>query len=192
MDYTPPCRRQAKKAEAGLWSQMRAHSTSCWPAIRERFSAPAMRCWATGRWQRRQPRKFFPGFGEVSVHFVASLRPSTWVYAITRNACITAQGRIVATRTDSFDDPDVLRAAHRHQLGHPDRVLQTDVRGSMAELPEPQRQAPTLFYLEVTEPLGGVKRSRMRRSRLRSMRRWARSRPGDTAGGECWWKSVRS
>jgi RNA polymerase sigma-70 factor (ECF subfamily) len=76
--------------------------------------------------------------------------PSTWVYAITRNACITAQGRIAATRTDSLDDPEVLRTAHRHQLGIGtiDRVLQTDVRGWLAELPDTQRQALTLFYLE--------------------------------------------
>jgi RNA polymerase sigma-70 factor (ECF subfamily) len=74
--------------------------------------------------------------------------PSTWVYAITRNACLTAQRRIAGTRTDSLDDPEVLRTAHRHQLGQSDRVLQTDVRGWLAELPEPQRQALTLFYLE--------------------------------------------
>lgn len=74
--------------------------------------------------------------------------PSTWVYAITRNACITAQGRIAATRTDSLDDPEVLRRAHKQQLDQSNREPQTDVRGWLAELPEPQRQALTLFYLE--------------------------------------------
>jgi RNA polymerase sigma-70 factor (ECF subfamily) len=74
--------------------------------------------------------------------------PSTWVYAITRNACLTARERMAATRTDCLDDPEVLRRAHKRQLGQSERVLQTDVRDWLAELPEPQRQALTLFYLE--------------------------------------------
>lgn len=74
--------------------------------------------------------------------------PSTWVYAITRNACLTARGRVAAIRTDSLDDPEVLRRAHKHQLGQSERAPQTDVRAWLAELPEPQRQALTLFYLE--------------------------------------------
>ena len=73
---------------------------------------------------------------------------ATWVYAITRNACLTAQTRIAAKRTHSLDDPEILRMAHRHQLGQRERVPQTDVRAWLGELPEPQRQALTLFYLE--------------------------------------------
>src|SRR5579872_3441716 len=74
--------------------------------------------------------------------------PSTWVYAITRNACLTARGRTAATATDSLDDPEVLRRAHAHQLQQGRREPQTDILGWLAKLPEPQRQALTLFYLE--------------------------------------------
>jgi RNA polymerase sigma-70 factor (ECF subfamily) len=74
--------------------------------------------------------------------------PSTWIYAIARNASLTARGRLKAAATDSLDDPDVLRRAHRHQLRQSGRAPRADVIGWLAELPEPQRQALTLFYLE--------------------------------------------
>jgi RNA polymerase sigma-70 factor (ECF subfamily) len=73
---------------------------------------------------------------------------STWVYAITRNACLTARGRIAANATVSLDDPEILRRAHAHQLGQSKREPRTDVLGWLYELPEQQRQALTLFYLE--------------------------------------------
>jgi RNA polymerase sigma-70 factor (ECF subfamily) len=73
---------------------------------------------------------------------------STWIYAITRNQCLTAMGRLAAVAADSLDDPDVLRRAHRHQLGQSSRAIQTDALDWLAELPEPQRRALTLFYLE--------------------------------------------
>jgi RNA polymerase sigma-70 factor, ECF subfamily len=72
----------------------------------------------------------------------------TWIYAITRNACLDARERIAARKADSLDDPDILKKAHRHQLVQSEREPQTDVRRWVAELPEPQRQAVTLFYLE--------------------------------------------
>jgi RNA polymerase sigma-70 factor, ECF subfamily len=74
--------------------------------------------------------------------------PSTWVYAITRNACLTARARIAATATVSLDDPEILRRAHAHQLGQSKREIRTDVLSWLDELPEQQRQALTLFYLE--------------------------------------------
>ncbi len=75
--------------------------------------------------------------------------PSTWIYAIARNACRTARGRLAAAvPTDSLEDPDVLRKAHQHQIGQSGRPLKTGVLGWLAELPESQRQALTLFYLE--------------------------------------------
>jgi len=72
----------------------------------------------------------------------------TWIYAITRNACFDVRERIAARKADSLDDPEVLRKAHSHQLAHIEREPQTDVRRWVAELPEPQRQALTMFYLE--------------------------------------------
>jgi RNA polymerase sigma-70 factor, ECF subfamily len=91
----------------------------------------------------------------------------TWIYAITRNACLDARERVGARKTDSLDDPEVLRRAHGHQLAHSQREPQTDVRRWVAELPEPQRQALTLFYLEeksyeevagaLAVPLGTIK-----------------------------------
>jgi RNA polymerase sigma-70 factor, ECF subfamily len=73
---------------------------------------------------------------------------STWIYAIARNACLTAKGRVAAAATDSLDDPDILRKAHEHQIRHSGRTPQADLMGWLAELPESQRRALTLFYLE--------------------------------------------
>lgn len=111
--------------------------------------------------------------------------PSTWIYAITRNACRTARARLAAAvATDSLDDPDILRRAHRHQLREPGRTLKTDVGGWLAELPETQRQALTLFYLEeksydevaaaLDVPMGTVKTwiHRGRRALIERQLRW--------------------
>src|SRR5512141_22819 len=80
---------------------------------------------------------------------------STWIYAITRNASISAlRGRRPEA---SIEDPDVLAAAEaaaaeasggrgeaRGDAAELDRTLARLV----AELPEKQRQAVTLYYLE--------------------------------------------
>jgi RNA polymerase sigma-70 factor (ECF subfamily) len=77
---------------------------------------------------------------------------STWIYAITRNAGISAlRGRRPEV---SLEDPDVLAAAEvagaerageaRGDAAELDRTLARLV----AELPERQRQVVTLYYLE--------------------------------------------
>ncbi len=88
--------------------------------------------------------RIWRGFGT----FRGESTPSTWVYAITRNACLTTRGRIASTATVSLDDPEILQRAHAHQLRQIRREPRTDVLGWLDELPEEQRQALTLFYLE--------------------------------------------
>lgn len=92
---------------------------------------------------------------------------STWIYAITRNACLTAMKRAKASRTDSLDDPKIFRRAQKQEMAGAVQELRTDVRAWLAELPESQRQALTLFYLEeksyeevaaqLNAPMGSVK-----------------------------------
>jgi RNA polymerase sigma-70 factor (ECF subfamily) len=73
---------------------------------------------------------------------------STWVYAITRNACLTAVDRMKKVATESLADPDILRKAQARELEDAAREPRSDVLAWLAELPQPQRQAVTLFYLE--------------------------------------------
>jgi RNA polymerase sigma-70 factor (ECF subfamily) len=73
---------------------------------------------------------------------------STWVYAITRNACLTTVERMKAGATESLTDPDTLRRVQTKELETAAREPRTDVLAWLAELPESQRQALTLFYLE--------------------------------------------
>jgi RNA polymerase sigma-70 factor, ECF subfamily len=92
---------------------------------------------------------------------------STWVYAITRNACLTTVEKMKRASTESLTDPDVLRRAQTWELERSTREPRTDVRAWLAELPESQRQALTLFYLEeksyqevaaaLGAPMGSVK-----------------------------------
>lgn len=73
---------------------------------------------------------------------------STWIYTITRNACLTALKRSNVTRAESLDDPEIFRRAQKGEMTRAVQESRTDVRAWLAELPEPQRQALTLFYLE--------------------------------------------
>ena len=92
---------------------------------------------------------------------------STWIYAITRNACLTAMKRAKAARTESLDDPKIFRRAQKREMTGAVQELRTDMRDWLAELPESQRQALTLFYLEeksyeevavqLNAPMGSVK-----------------------------------
>jgi RNA polymerase sigma-70 factor (ECF subfamily) len=79
---------------------------------------------------------------------------STWIYAITRNASISAlRGRRPEV---SIDEPDVLQAAEavaseRAGSAAPGRdaaELDRTLARLVAELPEKQRQVVTLYYLE--------------------------------------------
>jgi RNA polymerase sigma-70 factor (ECF subfamily) len=92
---------------------------------------------------------------------------STWIYAIARNACFTAMKRAKAARTESLDDPKIFRRAEKREMTGVVPEPGTDVRAWLAELPDLQRQALTLFYLEeksyeevatqLDAPMGSVK-----------------------------------
>jgi RNA polymerase sigma-70 factor (ECF subfamily) len=73
---------------------------------------------------------------------------STWVYTITRNACLTMIERTKTAAAESLTDPDILRRVQARELEQARREPQTDALAWLAELPESQRQALTLFYLE--------------------------------------------
>jgi RNA polymerase sigma-70 factor, ECF subfamily len=68
---------------------------------------------------------------------------STWVYAITRNACLTTVERMKTSTTLSLAVPDIIRRAETSELESAAREPRTDVRAWLAELPESQRQALT-------------------------------------------------
>ena len=92
---------------------------------------------------------------------------STWIYAIARNSCLTAMKKAKAARAESLDDPKIFRRAQKREMTAAVREPRTDVRAWLAELPEAQRQALTLFYLEeksyeevaaqLDAPMGSVK-----------------------------------
>lgn len=84
---------------------------------------------------------------------------STWIYAITRNAAISALRR--ERPTSSLSEPAVLAAAEA-QAGQTDRCGADDATlwRAVAALPDAQRQVVTLYYQderpveEVAEMLG--------------------------------------
>ncbi len=91
---------------------------------------------------------------------------STWIYAITRNACLTARKSRAGQHTDSLEILGVRRAAERRtESPAPDRS--PDVLRFVHQLPEAYRQVILLFYMEdrsydevaqmLGQPLGTVK-----------------------------------
>jgi RNA polymerase sigma-70 factor (ECF subfamily) len=85
--------------------------------------------------------KALPGFrGQASL--------STWIYAVARNVCLTALRAAALRQTISIDEPDVLRAVERRRDSGAARGAEPDLERLLSELPEKQRQAITLFYLE--------------------------------------------
>jgi RNA polymerase sigma-70 factor (ECF subfamily) len=73
---------------------------------------------------------------------------STWVYAITRNTCLTTRKRSVTQSTSSLDDPAVLGLVESRGDGAP-RVPHTpDLAALVSQLPEKYKQALLLFYME--------------------------------------------
>ena len=78
--------------------------------------------------------KALPGYrGDASV--------STWVYAIARNACLTALKSAGARKVVPLDERGAERAFHVAPHA-------PDLEGLIAQLPEKQRQVVTLFYME--------------------------------------------
>jgi RNA polymerase sigma-70 factor (ECF subfamily) len=88
--------------------------------------------------------KGLPGYnGQASV--------STWIYTITRNACLTELGRRAARPAVSLDAPEQAGALGAEQgLSVLDREggIGMDAAACLAGLPERQRQVLALFYLE--------------------------------------------
>jgi len=85
--------------------------------------------------------KALPGYrGESSL--------STWIYAIARNACLTARKRRASRRGVSLEEPGVRVAAERAMSGShaPDRT--PDILRLVGELPPDYREVVMLYYLE--------------------------------------------
>ena len=88
--------------------------------------------------------KALPGFqGQASL--------STWIYAISRNCCLTELKKQTAHRTDSLDRPEIGLAAEELTALHAN-VMETgaelDVHWMVNQLPERYRRVIALFYLE--------------------------------------------
>jgi RNA polymerase sigma-70 factor (ECF subfamily) len=100
--------------------------------------------------------KGLPGFrGQSSL--------STWIFAIARNACLTARGRHGADRVRiaSLEDPAARRAAGQLAAASSDaRSSGFDASELLERLPAKYRQVVALFYMqeksydEVAEMLG--------------------------------------
>jgi RNA polymerase sigma-70 factor (ECF subfamily) len=88
--------------------------------------------------------KGLPGY-----HGGASL--STWIYAITRNTCLTELKRRDRHSTVSLQEPEMEAAAGSMaalQSADPEPGAEMDVESLLAKLPDNYRRAITLFYLE--------------------------------------------
>jgi RNA polymerase sigma-70 factor (ECF subfamily) len=84
--------------------------------------------------------KALPGFrGQSSV--------STWIYAITRNACLTALKAAAGKKERSLEERGIARAAEQAGKG-PSVHATIDIARLLEQLPEKHRQALRLYYLE--------------------------------------------
>ncbi|MGA2261149.1 MAG: sigma-70 family RNA polymerase sigma factor [Acidobacteriota bacterium] len=84
--------------------------------------------------------KGLPGFRSKS-----SL--STWIYAITRNACLTAQGRR-ELRSVSLDEPAPRREAERRAVAEWAIPESLEAAELLNRLPARYRQVVALFYMQ--------------------------------------------
>ena len=76
---------------------------------------------------------------------------STWIYTITRNACLTELKKRAARPTVSLQDPqleEAVDALPAMQTSDPQSGTEMDVQVMLAQLPEKYRRVITLFYLE--------------------------------------------
>ena len=72
---------------------------------------------------------------------------STWIYAIARNACLTALKKGAVKRESSLEEPNVARAAEEAGVP-PARHAEIDVLRFLDELSERHRQVLRLYYME--------------------------------------------
>jgi RNA polymerase sigma-70 factor, ECF subfamily len=74
---------------------------------------------------------------------------STWIYAITRNTCLTALRKVNAKKEISMEEPGVARAAEETGLpGERSARAEIDVLGLLAALPEKHREVVRMYYME--------------------------------------------
>jgi RNA polymerase sigma-70 factor (ECF subfamily) len=79
--------------------------------------------------------------------FRAESSLSTWIYSITRNACLTARSR-VDTRTASLEDPVLRLAAEKRAAAAWSVAAHLDAAALLSRLPEKYRQVVALFYMQ--------------------------------------------
>jgi RNA polymerase sigma-70 factor (ECF subfamily) len=72
---------------------------------------------------------------------------STWIYAITRNACLSALRKVGVKREVSMEEPGVARAAEATGL-EAGGGAGIDVLRFLKQLPEKHQQVLRLYYLE--------------------------------------------
>lgn len=79
--------------------------------------------------------------------FRAESSLSTWIYAITRNACLTALGRREAP-ADSLEEPAAQRAVERRAAAGWSATSTPDAAALLQRLPARYRQVVALFYMQ--------------------------------------------
>jgi len=73
---------------------------------------------------------------------------STWIFAIARNACLTAGKASAGRKALSLDEPEVRIAAEAQHAVAPADIQSAGLRDLIAQLPDKYRQVITLFYME--------------------------------------------
>jgi RNA polymerase sigma-70 factor (ECF subfamily) len=74
---------------------------------------------------------------------------STWIYAITRNTCLTALKTTGAEKEVSIEDPGIARAVeHANSAVRPSGSAEIDLVRLMEQLPEKQQRVLRLYYME--------------------------------------------
>jgi RNA polymerase sigma-70 factor, ECF subfamily len=73
---------------------------------------------------------------------------STWIFAIARNACLTAGKAGAGRKALSLDEPEVRIAAEAQHAVAPAALHGADLNDLIAGLPDNYRQVITLFYME--------------------------------------------
>ena len=122
---------------------------------------------------------------------------STWIYAITRNRCLTAieRRRDLASMSDDAVAQEVDGLAASGEAA-PDESLQQQLSALVADLPERYRQPLTLFYYqdrsiaEVAQMLGqpeGTVKTNLHRARAMLLQRLGALGLGDT---QSWLEAV--
>jgi len=79
--------------------------------------------------------------------FRAESSLSTWIYSITRNACLTVRGR-GGPRTLSIDEPAPRREADRRTAAAWPSAPSLDAAALLDRLPAKYRQVVALFYMQ--------------------------------------------